>query len=181
MCEKCGPSATSIPFQDVEHLRLEDVGVPCAKCGNQVAVADASYSFQRVAFNLLYDADITRQQARQFARLVEKSNDIDWLVERSAQINPKLEQVAKIAKKEKEPLSAFKAISLLAVFLAGTPGFLDTADDLWDKYREGKLFERGASEDAHDIQDNAQDEAKDLSSGIGNDDADQKVDSGIDV
>lgn len=152
MCEKCGPSAASIPFQNVENLRLKDVAVTCAKCGNLVKVADASYNFKQVAFNLLYDAGITRQQARRFQRLVAKSEDLDWIVKKSGLINPKLEQVAQIAKKEKEPSSAFKLLAQIAVFVAGSAAFTLAADDLRDRWLAGELFQAPTSQGAHGSQ-----------------------------
>lgn len=180
-CESCGPSVASVPFGDVDSLHLRDSSVTCTKCGNQIEVESADYHFERIAFNLLFDAQITRQQARSFRRLVGKTNDLDWIIERSAQINPRLEQVARVAKKEKEPRAAFKAISFLAMFLAGSTSFLVSADDLWDKFQEGKFFEHSASQDANDVESDPQDKAEDGSEGIGNDKTDQESIKGIGI
>lgn len=180
-CERCGPSASSIPVSGVDTLSLQDLRVTCVKCSQPVYVARADYDFQRVAFNLLFDAGITRQQARLFARLVEKSSDLDWLVERSAQINPKLEQVAKIARKEKEPRSAFKLLSRVALFVAGLATFTLAADDLWDRWQDGELFQHGASQNAEDVEQNSKGDANNASPQESPDKAQQEFDGGIDV
>lgn len=159
-CERCGPSASSVPVSGVDTLSLQDLRVTCVKCNQPVYVLRADYDFQRVAFNLLFDAGITRQQARQFKRLVDKEHDLDWIVRRSALIDPRLEQVTKIAKKEPNPRSALRKLVHIAAYIASfaiaTQQIITGADDLWDRYRDSELFEPSPSQNAKGYQQNRQ-------------------------
>lgn len=129
----------------------------------------------------LYDAGISRQQARLFARLVAKSNDIDWIIERSGLINPKLGQVAKIAKKEKEPHSAIKTLSRVALLVTGLATFTFAADDLWNRWKDGELFQPSASHDIDDVEDNSKRNSNKPTEQEGPDQVDHEFGDGIEI
>lgn len=145
-CNNCGASAASVPFVVPDRLVLEDMNVTCVRCQQSVHITRAEYEFQRIAINLLYDAGITRQQARRFKRLVEKSDNTDHIVEKSELINPAFKEVSVIAKADPEPKSAFKMLAKVAAFLAATAATTVVADDLWDRYQQQELFQNAPSQ-----------------------------------
>ncbi len=162
---------------------LSDVDVRCVKCGLQTNIPFAEVYFEKSVFNLLINAGISRQQSRQFQRIVKKSADLDWIVERTQTIDQNLHHVAKLAKKEKDPYRALKVVAVIATFLAGAAPFILSYDDVWDRYHNGELFESPPSQQSGDLQKHPDRKRRDdtTKKRSGGSNTGEPIDDGIDI
>jgi hypothetical protein len=165
ICSNCGPVLVTIPFSGMDSLMLSRTQFACPTCRRKVYVQNASYEFKRKVIDKLSDAQLSRQQARRFARKVNKTKDLDNLEFESQFINPHLAEITRLAKNEKDPISAIKTAAEIAIFLVTMMGGVYTADELWDKYHKGELFERHApiqpsSEDSDGVENDTENETQ---------------------
>ncbi|WP_298843275.1 hypothetical protein [uncultured Roseobacter sp.] len=144
----------------------------CPKCGSLAALEDGRYDFRKQALRILAEADITKKQAKQFTRKIEKAANLNSLPKSVAPINPALEQVAELAIQQNNPRLALSQIGHILFFIAGAAvSNIVNADELWDRYWKGELFENhqtGSSESKQNLADEAErntpDEGKNKSS-----------------
>lgn len=99
---------------------------------------------------------------------MEQLKSISELEFQSQFINHRLTDVTRLAKAEKDPWSAVKKAAAIALFMAGMAGGLVAADEIWDKYHRGELFEQhnpeaSSSEHPNSVQEDPKNETRDKS------------------
>lgn len=150
---------------------------------NSAPAAMAFEAFQRQALRLLIDARLTRQQARRFQRLIQKSDDPDWIVERTQAIDSDLHRAAKLAKEEKDPYRALKAIAAVTTFLVAAGTGVLIFDEIWDKYRNSDLFESHSSQQSDSFHDSPDRKRNDetIDNRFGSGDISKPINDGVDI
>jgi hypothetical protein len=154
-CLNCGPTTISVPFVGMDSLSLSDTTHNCNRCGNQIHVKSAHYEFEKRIVQILAEAQITKKQAKRFARKVKTAKNINSLPASAATINKKLEAATELALKQPNPKSALTITATVAVFLASMAGGVLAADDLYDRYMRGELFETHGLQDSNNIEQNS--------------------------
>lgn len=167
-CAYCGPTEISVPFTGMSSLILADTSHECLKCGRQIRVDSAFYQFFSQTVDILKDAKLTRQQVRRFERATKKDPEASILVETAGRINPQLAEATKLAQKQPNPKSAIATIiaiskivlalgSSITAFGAG----VITADEVWDRWNKGELFENHSSPSSEQVQKGLDEKASD--------------------
>lgn len=152
ICQNCGNNFfTKLPFQSASknrRINFENVSVSCPNCGEAARIIDGTYDFFIKTYETLKDANLTKKQLQRFERKVKKNKDPASLEVSASAINPVLGRAVAAASKEANPKGAIQVVTKLAwiIGMAGG-GFLGamegvvTADELYDRWRDGELFE----------------------------------------
>lgn len=138
---------TGFKLQNVT-AKLRDNYGSCCICGKRSKVIEGDFQFTQLIFSKLINATVTRQQIRQFERIINKTTDHTELTKRTEHTNPVLSELTLYAIREPNTDHALKLIIQVAKCIVATgltlsalAGGIIAADEISDRVQRNELFE----------------------------------------
>jgi len=142
-CENCGPSYGYVPIMPGMTVSLADVGVECAQCKSVSTIPNRIYKLERYFFDILYQGQVSKKQARRYLQKAEKLKDPKMLAFAAETINPSLAEATRQAISKKAFGSLKKVVKAFiwfsGIIIAGESASL-VADDVYDRYIKREYF-----------------------------------------